>query len=722
MAEMSRHRITFKLALAAALVALLLGFALGAVKASLDFARETDSLKVVVMRTLAVAKPTAARAVVVIDTNLAREVIDGLLEYDFVNSAKIIDDLGEVMAVVSKTQAGAEKHWLAWLVGSVQRDYSIPLLDDPAYTQQGSLEITIYPVRAFSPFLDRVIHEISLTLVGAFAFAFVLMVAFQVLVTRPMVTLAEAFDRISPREPGKSLLPTAIAQQEDELGMVARSGNQLLTAIQDLLHQRNLAEERIRTIAEAVSSVSGDNVLDSLVESLVEILGIDIAFVGVFADDRASWVRTLTVFADGAKADNFEYALAGTPCQGVVGRTACIFNGNVQHEFPDDKLLIEMGMETYVGAPLFDSEDVLVGIIVALNRKPLENPETVSDLLHFFGVRAAAELERCHAETMLRESEERLRAVLDNSPAHIFMKDRDGHYILVNRQFEESHIASGGAIRGKTAHDIYPKEVADVIRRNDLEVLEKNAAVEFEEVIPHPDGDQTFISVKFPLRDASGEPYAVCCVATDITARKEAENALAIQTRNLEIAEQIASIGHWRIDVATRDIFFSDEMYRLHGFVVGSDITWSMLSDASHPDDWKLVEEADRKAIEEKKGSELDRRVIWPNGETRVLHSMSRVELGDDGEVAAIVGVSQDITERKQAEEELARAEIRYRSIVENSTDGIFRSNEEGRLLWANTALARMGGFETAEELLSAVKDIKTDIFVNPDDRKNLIE
>lgn len=511
---------------------------------------------------------------------------------------------------------------------------------------------------------------------------------------------------------------------ENNAHIIEWSGGRAIQSTNTNITERKLAEERIRSITEVVSSVSGDNLLDRLAGSVVEILGVDCAYIGIFADDEESRIRTVTFIADGAKADNFEYALAGSPCQNVVGKGICVFNGDVQQKFPEDKGLIKLGVESYIGVPLFGSEDEPLGIVVALNRKPLDNPDTISDLLHIFGVRIAAELERLRADAILKESEERLRAVLDNATAVIFVKDIDGRYILVNRQFEDEKKLSNASdeIIGKTAHDLHSKEIADILRRNDLEVLEKNAPMEFEEIIPLPDGQHTFISIKFPLRDAAGKPYAVCGISTDITARKEAENALVIQARNLEIAEQIASIGYWRIDVATRDIFFSDEMYRLRGFEVGSPITWSMLRDASHPDDWKLAEEANRKAIKEKKGSELERRVIWPNGETRVLHSTFRVELGDDGEVVAIVGVSQDITRRRRAEEELARAETRYRDIVENSTDGIFRSNEEGRLLWANTAMARMGGFETAEELLSAVKDITTDIFVNPDDRKNLIE
>ncbi len=723
MSSRPHHRITFKLVVAAALVALLLGLGLGTLEVSIDFAQEEESFDALAMRILVVAKPTASRAVVVIDATLAQEVVHGLLEYDFVSSATITDDLGEVMAAKSKPQAGAAKSWQTTLIGSVSRTYSISLLDDPdAYSQPGSLVITVNSVQAFSPFLDRVINEIAITLVQALAFAFVLMVVFYILVTKPLITLAGAFDRISPREPGKSLLPMAIAQEKDELGMVARSGNQILTAFQDLLHESNLAEERIQAVAEAVSSVSGDNVLERLVASLVDILGVDCAYIGEWVDDRKSLIRTVTFIADGATADNFEYNLVGSPCENVVGKGTCIFNGNVQQEFPNDTGLANLGVETYIGLPLFNSEDDSLGLIVAMHRTPIENPEALSDLLHIFGVRAAAELERSRADAALKESEEQLRAVLDNTTAVIYGKDLEGRYIFSNRQQEKARNLNEGEIVGKTDYDIFPKKVADSLRENDLKVLEKNMPVEFEEVVPGANGEHTYIAIKFPLRDASGKPYAVCGISTDITARKKAENALATQTRNLELAEQMANIGHWRIDVATREIFFSDEMYRIRGFEIGSPVTWERLRDASDPDDWKLAEAANRKAIEEKKGSETDRRIFRPDGEIRIIHSTSKVELGDDGEAVAIIGVSQDITERKRAEEAVVEAEVKLLNITENIADGMFRTNEEGRLLWANTALANMAGFESGAEMVSAVTDVASQIYVNPDDRKIVLQ
>jgi PAS domain S-box-containing protein len=152
------------------------------------------------------------------------------------------------------------------------------------------------------------------------------------------------------------------------------------------------------------------------------------------------------------------------------------------------------------------------------------------------------------AQEKLRESEERLQSILDNTSAVIYMKDQPGRYLLINRQFENLFHVTNAQVQGKTDHEIFPPELADAFRANDLKVLESPTPLEFEEVAPHKDGLHTYVSIKFRLPDAAGAPCAVCGVSTDITPRKKAEQALAQKTeelahsnRELELFAYVAS-------------------------------------------------------------------------------------------------------------------------------------------------------------------------------------
>lgn len=133
------------------------------------------------------------------------------------------------------------------------------------------------------------------------------------------------------------------------------------------------------------------------------------------------------------------------------------------------------------------------------------------------------------AERAARESKERLQAILDNTRAIVYAKDVDYRYILVNKQFEELFGMSEQELVGKTDEDLLPPEAVEQVRANDRRVLETAEIVEQEEVVPRDGVPRTYLSIKVPLLDAAGTPYAVCAISTDITERKRAESYLHAQ-------------------------------------------------------------------------------------------------------------------------------------------------------------------------------------------------
>lgn len=128
--------------------------------------------------------------------------------------------------------------------------------------------------------------------------------------------------------------------------------------------------------------------------------------------------------------------------------------------------------------------------------------------------------ERRQAQEALRQSEERLQAILDNSATLVYLKDPRGRYLLVNRKVENVFGMSRAQILGRTGAELFPEPLAQTLESRDRNVLESGEPVEFEESIPFREGVRTFLTVKFPVRDTGGGIYGVCGIAADITERK----------------------------------------------------------------------------------------------------------------------------------------------------------------------------------------------------------
>ena len=190
----------------------------------------------------------------------------------------------------------------------------------------------------------------------------------------------------------------------------------------------------LRAIVETASHSSGEEYFQAFVRNLARALDARYAFVAEFASPEThTQARTIAYWARDHIAENFEWTLAGTPCEEVVRGNLCHHPWGVREKFPEDRTSAERSIESYLGVPLYDSQGTVLGHLAVFDDHPM--PDEPRKLLTFriFAARAAAELVRLRLERQLRESEERLRDLYEEAPIAYVKEDLQSRFISANR-------------------------------------------------------------------------------------------------------------------------------------------------------------------------------------------------------------------------------------------------------------------------------------------------
>nr|AOO54626.1 multi-sensor hybrid histidine kinase [uncultured bacterium] len=151
--------------------------------------------------------------------------------------------------------------------------------------------------------------------------------------------------------------------------------------------------------------------------------------------------------------------------------------------------------------------------------------------------------ERLQAEEDLNEKRRFLNDLIENSGALIFVKDRDGRYELVNRKWEEVTGMTRETVLGRTDEELFPGPIGEQFRRNDLDVIEAGELRESEEILEGENGNRSFLSIKFPLRNEDKAIVGICGMTTEITERKQAVEERERLLEQLSQARKMESIG-----------------------------------------------------------------------------------------------------------------------------------------------------------------------------------
>jgi diguanylate cyclase (GGDEF)-like protein/PAS domain S-box-containing protein len=313
--------------------------------------------------------------------------------------------------------------------------------------------------------------------------------------------------------------------------------------------------------------------------------------------------------------------------------------------------------------------------------------------------------ERLRIEEAFKDSELKYRSLIEHSSDVVFCVDKNGEYKFVNQVFASTFSKTADYFLGKTFWDIYPKEHADHRQATSIKVFETGESQSVEVVVPLPDRTMYFIAKANPVRDETGKVVLNLTHATDITERKQVEDALRQEYsfRNAiiaNVAEGLCVCHETTYYPFNKFTIWNDRMTEITGYTV-EEINRLGWYQTVYPDpelQAKAIERMKRmRQSKDLRGEEWE--ITRADGNKRVLNISTSVVESDDG-VVHVLAFMQDITERKRAQEALRVSETHYRLLAENARDVIWTVDMDMRLTYVSPSVTRLLGF-TEEEAMA---------------------
>jgi len=475
-----------------------------------------------------------------------------------------------------------------------------------------------------------------------------------------------------------------------EIGQIARQYNRVLADINAEQTRRELATESLKqqtkslqllqeTGAAANRAKTIDDAIRTCLESICAFGGWQIGHCFTVNESSGKLVSAKVWHLDDAKrfaafrqaTEEAEYE-SGVGLPGRVmasGEPEWLRNVNERSIVPREKLADKVGIKGGAAFPVLVGEEV-VAVLEFFALDPVEPKDTVLEVIASVGTQLGRIVERVRSETA------RFNSVIDNMPANVYLRNKDGHFILVNRNYENFYGVTNDSVRGKKLDEIHGNTALDQMIEKfaaaDREVIQRNTVIEREYKFSNGDGSRTIIDRTFPIVDPSGEVIAVGGVELDITELKRTEEALAEKETQLRVALDHMPGGMMLFDRDFNYVLFNARYSEMFEYPDGLIKIGGSLRDA-----WRF--QAERGDFGPGDTDDLIEQVVATRqlgefvsyerviaGSGRTLQ-VNRAPTPDGGNVSIVT----DITDRKLAEDELAEKSAMLEATLENMDQGI---------------------------------------------------
>lgn len=281
-----------------------------------------------------------------------------------------------------------------------------------------------------------------------------------------------------------------------------------------------------------------------------------------------------------------------------------------------------------------------------------------------------------HTLEKLKKSEEKFRAIADFTYAAESWHGPNGKLLWANPAVER---VTGYSAEECMAHSDYPwslfaAEDKERLTQDFRQAMEdRTSGDDLEWRLKRKDGSEIWVSASWqPIYDQAGRYLGIRSSVREVSQRKGMEMALKDTLASLTKAQALAHLGSWEWDIGTGHESWSDECFRIFGYEPGSiRPEHKVFTDAVHPDDLPMVDQAHQATLTEEADYSLEYRIHRPDGSQRFVHSQAEVFKDADGQPVRLIGTVLDITDRKRAEEISLESRLKYELLFQSISDGV---------------------------------------------------
>ncbi len=447
----------------------------------------------------------------------------------------------------------------------------------------------------------------------------------------------------------------------------------VLGLVQDISDRRQ-ADETIAKIIEVVSPETGQDFFQNLVNHLSRVCEADYAFIAELDSNDPNLAMTVALSHQGRIMENVPYDVRNTPCENVVKNGVVHYPTGVQQLFPLDPLIPRMGVDSYLGVPLFSTAGKVCGLLVLAHSGPLANSARAEVILRVLATRVSAELQRGQAERLHRASQQRLRSFFDAAAVLMSVVELNGHdytYVESNALLAKFFGRTPEQLAGKSARELGVPQV-DISRWVELfhQCVNSRAPLTTEYPFTH-NGERRWYhgTISHIGPGKQGPQFSMTTV--DVTDRKLAEESLRDREHRLRALFDQTVVGIAECDTSGKIVRVNDHFCERLGFS-RPEILQLQMQDITHPDDVLKTVSDGQALVDGGQNYQIEKRYVRKDGSSIWVKNWVNGIRDETGVVRTLATISIDITDQKQAEDALKESEQRLQLALAASRTGVW--------------------------------------------------